>query len=228
MMTVAKFHILHVDGDRALRELARRSLALDPAFTVESCERADEALARATALPPDLILCDVPGAELDEPALLARLAAGSRAAKIPVVLMTTRPGEFAHLKSLGAVGVIEKPFDPATLAAAVRRHLRFIKLADLREGFGQRLRDDGKRLVQLREGLQRDANASVVLEALQTCAHKLAGTAGVFEFAEVSHAAAALEDAVIARRRGAAGGEAVEHDLDALIRIIENECSAEW
>ena len=229
-MPVAKFRILYVEGDRDLRELAQRSLAIDPTFTVESCERPDEALARATAAPPDLILCDAAMPEFEEPALLARFADGSRAANIPIVFTTAhrQPRELERLKSLGAVGVIEKPFDPATFAASVRRHLRFIKLADLREGFGQRLRDDAKRLTQLRDVFARDAQSAVALEQMQTCAHKLAGTAGVFEFADVSHAAAALEDAVIARRRGAAGGEAIEHDLDALIRIIEKECSAEW
>jgi CheY-like chemotaxis protein len=227
---VAKFRILYVEGDRDLRDLAQRSLAIDPTFTVESCERPDEALARATVAPPDLILCDAAMPEFEEPALLARFADGSRAANIPIVFTTAhrQPGELERLKSLGAAGVIEKPFDAATFAASVRRHLRFIKLADLREGFGQRLRDDAKRLMQLRERLQRDANSTAVLEALQTCSHKLAGTAGVFEFADVSHAAAALEDAVIARRRGAAGGETVENDLDALIREIEKECSVDW
>jgi two-component system OmpR family response regulator len=40
----------------------------------------------------------------------------------PVIFMTARAqsGEIDHLKALGAIGVIVKPFDPMTLAKQIR------------------------------------------------------------------------------------------------------------
>jgi DNA-binding response OmpR family regulator len=42
---------------------------------------------------------------------------------VPVAFMTAKvqPGEVAHYRSLGALDVIVKPFDPMQLAAQVRQ-----------------------------------------------------------------------------------------------------------
>jgi CheY-like chemotaxis protein len=217
-----------VDADRDRQETVRLSLALDPAFTVESCDRAKEAVARAAVRSPDLILCEVAVPGVDEPAVLAQLAEAPDTASVPIVFVAApQPGDLDRLKSLGAAGVIARPLDPAALAGLVRRHLRFIKLADLREHFVQRLHRDARLLAQLRTDMG-EAPSTAILEDLQSCAHKLAGTAGVFEFTEISNAASALEESVIARGGRAAGGDTVENDLDDLIRCIEDECSIEW
>jgi CheY-like chemotaxis protein len=226
---VSTFHILHVDDDPDLREIVKLSLGLDPAMSVESCGRADEALARAADVKPDLVLCDVVMPEMDGPALVARLSETSDTADIPVVFMTARrePSELERLRALGAAGVIAKPFNPAMLAASVRRHLRFAKLANMRDDFVQRLRRDAATFARLREDLERDGRSPSVLEDLQSTAHKLCGTAGVFDFLDVSAAAAELEESVIDRRSGAGAAGMVEDDLDALIRCIDAECASE-
>jgi two-component system OmpR family response regulator len=48
-----------------------------------------------------------------------------RTAHIPVLFLTARmqSGEIERYISLGAQGVLAKPFDPMTLAALVRSHL---------------------------------------------------------------------------------------------------------
>jgi CheY-like chemotaxis protein len=63
---------------------------------------------------------------MDGPATLARLGDNARTAAIPVVFMTARAQtrEIDLFRSLGAVGVIPKPFDPMTLAASVRAYMR--------------------------------------------------------------------------------------------------------
>jgi CheY-like chemotaxis protein len=68
---------------------------------------------------------------LNGPQTLARLRACPQTADIPFVFMTSRvqAREIEHFKSLGAAGVIIKPFDPMTLAASVRSHLRTASLA---------------------------------------------------------------------------------------------------
>jgi DNA-binding response OmpR family regulator len=58
----------------------------------------------------------------DADAVIAHRDGNARTAGIPVVFMTARVqrSEVAHLLSLGAAGVVAKPFDPLTLAKSVR------------------------------------------------------------------------------------------------------------
>ena len=62
---------------------------------------------------------------MDGPATLANLRKDPRTAKIPVVFLTarTQTAEIEHFISLGAQGVLSKPFNPMTLAASVRGYL---------------------------------------------------------------------------------------------------------
>jgi two-component system, OmpR family, response regulator len=62
---------------------------------------------------------------MDGPATLANLRKNPRTADIPVLFLTarTQTAEIAHYISLGAQGVLSKPFDPMTLAALVRGYL---------------------------------------------------------------------------------------------------------
>jgi CheY-like chemotaxis protein len=123
--------ILHVDDEQDIREIVELSLGLDPQFTVRSCGCGEDALVAAADWSPDLILCDVMMPVMDGPATLARLRDNPLTANIPLVFMTARlqVRELEHFKSLGATGVIAKPFDPMTLAQSVRDHLRSAELA---------------------------------------------------------------------------------------------------
>ena len=58
---------------------------------------------------------------------------------------------------------------------------------------------------------------SFVPDEFQSCVHKLAGAAGVFDYQAVSTTAAALEDAIIERRAGRGAPGTVEANLDALL-----------
>ena len=123
---MTSLRILYVDDELDIREIVELSLRLDPASSVRSCASGSEALVIAADWLPDVILCDVMMPLMDGPATLARLRACPQTADIPVVFMTARAQtrELQHFKSLGAVGVIAKPFDPMTLANLVRGHLR--------------------------------------------------------------------------------------------------------
>ena len=87
------------------------------------CGGCDLAVLRAD-WPPDLILLDVTMPVMDGPAMLGRLHENPATANIPVVFMTAhaQTREIAHYRSLGAAGVIVKPFDPMTLAARVQQY----------------------------------------------------------------------------------------------------------
>lgn len=120
-MTVLR--VLHVDDEPDIRELVEISLGLDPELSLKSCASGLAALSAAADWSPDVILMDVMMPVMDGPQTLGRLRGQPSTAAIPVVFMTARAQtlELAHFISLGAAGVIPKPFDPMTLAGAVRR-----------------------------------------------------------------------------------------------------------
>ncbi len=215
--------ILHVDDEPDIREIVELSLALDSGFAVRGCASGGDALTAAADWAPDLILCDVMMPGMDGPATLARLRASPETAHIPLVFMTARAQsrELEHFKSLGAVGVIAKPFDPMTLANSVRGHLRTAGIAALRDGFIARLRADAAVLAKCGAELNEPAAAAGALEQIKGFAHALAGAAGIFGFQQVTSAAAMLEQASAERLGGAGEAAAVEDALAALLACIE-------
>jgi CheY-like chemotaxis protein len=123
---MAGLRVLHVDDEPDIRELVEISLSLDPELEIKSCCSGNEALAAAAAWVPDLILMDVMMPVMDGSQTLSHLREHAMTAEIPVVFMTARAQarELAHFLSLGAAGVIPKPFDPMTLAVSVKQYLR--------------------------------------------------------------------------------------------------------
>ena len=119
------YRLLHVEDEPDIREVVEMSLALDPAIVLKSCASGAAALVAAAAWEPDIILMDVMMPVMDGAETLTHLRDDARTAKIPVVFMTARAQarEIEHFLSLGAAGVIPKPFDPMTLATAVRAFL---------------------------------------------------------------------------------------------------------
>lgn len=217
------YRILHIDDDALMRDIVDAALGLDPAFALMSCTSGDEGLMAAPGWAPNLIICDVIMPHMDGPEVLARLRADKTTAKIPVVFMTAFPkqNETERWISLGAAAVIAKPFDPAQFADAVRNLLRTIKLASAGYDFAERLRADAVALAAFRNKLRTDACA--VPDGLQSCAHKLAGAAGVFHLKAVSRSASALEEAIIEQRAGRGAPEAIAANLDALLDCIQRE-----
>jgi CheY-like chemotaxis protein len=122
---MSSLRVLHIEDECDILEIAAASFGLDPEIEVRGCASGADGLAAAAEWQPDLILLDVMMPVMDGPSTLRHLRENPRTADIPVVFMTARvqPYELAHFKSLGAVGVISKPFDPMTLAASVRSQM---------------------------------------------------------------------------------------------------------
>jgi CheY-like chemotaxis protein len=118
--------ILHVDDEPDIREVVDLSLGLNPDFEVRACSSGEEAVATAAQWAPFLILLDVVMPGMDGPTTLAHLRSNPQTAAIPVLFMTARAQarEVERMISLGAQGVISKPFNPMTLAIAVQKHLK--------------------------------------------------------------------------------------------------------
>jgi CheY-like chemotaxis protein len=122
---MSALHVLHIDDESDILELAAISLGLDSEFEVRGCASGEDGIAAAAESRPDLILLDVMMPVMDGPATLRHLQENPKTAGIPIVFMTARvqPSELEFFKSLGAAGVITKPFDPMTLAASVRSYM---------------------------------------------------------------------------------------------------------
>lgn len=114
--------ILVVDDDADIRRALRLSLERIGGFCVALAGSAEEALAEASRAPPDLVLLDVSMPGTDGPATLAALRKAAGTERVPVVFCTAASGgqELARLCSLGALGVITKPFDLVGLPDRVR------------------------------------------------------------------------------------------------------------
>jgi CheY-like chemotaxis protein len=117
--------ILLVDDEPDVREIVDISLGLDRELKTRACASGADALVTAAEWSPSLILLDVMMPFMDGPATLANLRKNPRTAHIPVVFLTarTQADEIAQYMSLGAEGVLSKPFDSMTLAASVRSYL---------------------------------------------------------------------------------------------------------
>lgn len=114
--------ILYVDDQADVREIAVLALQLDPSFEVRSSESGRAALEVVSEWRPDLVLLDVCMPEMDGPQTLTALRAIDDTKYLPVAFISARaqPQDVGELISLGAVGVIAKPFDPMNLAEMVR------------------------------------------------------------------------------------------------------------
>ena len=117
-------HILYVEDDRDIHALARIALEAVGGFTLKGCHSGIQAVeAMAAGFSADLMLLDVMMPGMDGLTTLARLRELPPAADIPVIFMTAKvqAAEIAWYQSLGALGVIAKPFDPLKLAQQVRQ-----------------------------------------------------------------------------------------------------------
>ena len=114
--------ILIVEDEPDIQVIATMVLETVGGFTVHCSSSGKEALAAAPTFAPDLILLDVMMPGLDGPATLHALRALAGFASTPIIFMTAKvqPQEIAYLKSLGALDVISKPFDPMALPSALQ------------------------------------------------------------------------------------------------------------
>lgn len=109
--------VMHVEDDESIRAVAEIALTDVAGFTLLSCESGQSALAQAEAFAPQLILLDVMMPQMDGLQTLAALRQIPALAKTPVVFMTAKiqQAEKQRYLDAGAVGIIEKPFEPMEL-----------------------------------------------------------------------------------------------------------------
>jgi two-component system, OmpR family, response regulator len=116
--------ILYVEDDADIRTVAQIALETVGGFTLMVCESGRAALdAVGAGFAPDLILLDVMMPGMDGVSTLNALRALETTARTPAIFMTAKvqAAEIAYYNSLGAIGVVAKPFDPMQLAQQVHQ-----------------------------------------------------------------------------------------------------------
>jgi two-component system, OmpR family, response regulator len=110
--------VLLIDDAQDIRTIAQISLERVGQWTVVPAEDGQAGLRAAREDDPfDAVLLDVMMPSMDGPTTLERLRADGLSAQVPVIFLTAKAQatELERLLSLGAAGVITKPFDPLTL-----------------------------------------------------------------------------------------------------------------
>ena len=115
--------ILYVEDEPDIQAVARIALESVGGFTIKICQHGQQALAEAVEFKPDLLLLDVMMPDMDGPTTLAELHKQPELNHVPAIFMTAKvqPQEVAQLRTMGAVDVITKPFDPMTLSDQIRK-----------------------------------------------------------------------------------------------------------
>jgi DNA-binding response OmpR family regulator len=121
-MTSAPARVLVVEDDPTVAEVVRRYLERE-GFAVEAVGDGREALIRADASSPDLVVLDIMLPGLDGLEVCRELR--SRA-PVPVIMLTARGSEEDRVVGLelGADDYVSKPFSPRELTARVKAVLR--------------------------------------------------------------------------------------------------------
>jgi len=206
-------------------------------FAIEVCGTGAEALEKARAFRPDLVLLDVMLPFMDGPSILRRMRADEALAAIPVVFMTARalPEEIAAYRAMDPLDVIVKPFDPMTLAETLsalwtrrRRDASAQETAELRRLEAAYVATLGERVEELARVARRvgSVRGDDSREQLYQLAHRLTGSSAILGFAGVSDAARAIENVALGlHRRRRPPTERERKALSSAVRVLRRVCA---
>lgn len=120
--------LLVVDDERS--NLAVLTITLrNEGYEVAACSNGADALAKAFASPPDLILLDIVMPGMDGFQVLEELRSHPETSRVPVIFLSGMEDLSSKLRgfSLGAVDYVTKPFHMEELRARVRIHLQLAR-----------------------------------------------------------------------------------------------------
>lgn len=115
--------VLLVDDDEAIRKVATVSLRAVGKFDLAVASDAPSAIALARTFQPDVIVMDMMMPGMDGLTALRQLRSDAELASTPVIFLTAKVqrAEVEQYLAEGAIGVIQKPFDPMILPSQVRQ-----------------------------------------------------------------------------------------------------------
>ncbi len=199
--------VLYVDDEADIREIVQMALGVDRSLSVYSSESGEQALAFMRRIKPDLVLLDVMMSGMDGIATFRRMRDDPEYAHIPVIFMTakTMAQEVAHFRSLGALGVIGKPFNPLKLREQVlslwgedpaeTAPPEPLRVTNRIEELGtQFLRRTAAEIESMNRLLTQAAQGeSAAFRQLERLAHSIRGTGAALGFAAISEQALEVE-----------------------------------
>ena len=114
--------ILYAEDEEDIRTIVAFILEELHGFDVTYCSDGEEVLQKASNMVPDLFLFDVMMPKMDGPTALIELRKNPLFADVPAIFMTAKiqSNEIQHYKSIGAIDVINKPFDPMQIGALIK------------------------------------------------------------------------------------------------------------
>lgn len=122
MLTPALEKILYAEDEDDIREIAVLAIESLGGLQCATCNSGVDVIALAHSFKPQLILLDVMMPVMDGPTTLQALKQEPELKDIPVVFLTAKimTEELVRFKSIGAIDIISKPFDPMTLAEQIQ------------------------------------------------------------------------------------------------------------
>lgn len=117
--------VLIVDDEEDVRAIARLGIELSTDWSVLTAKSGQEALDRAAALKPDVILLDLMMPNMDGRATLQNLKANPATQAIPVILLTAKAAQAEQIgfSELDIAAIFPKPFRPLELTQQIRQVL---------------------------------------------------------------------------------------------------------
>ncbi len=110
-------NILLIDDEKDIRRVADLSLSRLGGHRVTAVSSGEEGIRTAVDIKPDIILLDVMMPVMDGVQVFRVLKNSNTTKDIPIVFMTAKvqQAEKAEYIDMGAIGVIDKPFNPMEL-----------------------------------------------------------------------------------------------------------------
>lgn len=200
--------ILVVEDDEGILEILDITLADLGGYEVDRCTSGAEALACATAHPPDLILLDVMMPDLDGSGTLQALRAIPTLAQTPVIFLTAQKREALpyDIDDPYTLGVIEKPFQPRALLARIAEFWDMRPSEIAVDVDPERIRAVQRQYLSTLPIRLRHIDAlwttrtRAALALIQQQAHQIGGSGATLGFVPLSEAARQLEAALAALR----------------------------
>ena len=117
--------VLIIDDEEDTRSIFNMSLSLLGGAKVMEARSGSEGIVKAAEEKPDVIILDLLMPDMDGTETFLALKSLEDTKQIPVIFMTVKGmfTDFEKMKSLGALAVIAKPFDPTSVTQSIKNIL---------------------------------------------------------------------------------------------------------
>ena len=114
--------VLHIDDDKIIGRMVKLVLEKMAGWEVEYCSSCEAALEYIKRNEPDIVLLDIMMPDADGPTTLKTLRRQGLSEDVPAIFMSAKvmSGMSENFSALDIAGIIQKPFNPATLTDEIQ------------------------------------------------------------------------------------------------------------